>query len=148
MNIALASVIRAGASASSPRNRIRKTSAVLRKLSLKAAKNWHQNSAAKRLDSSRGGAIICSGLETDRRLQVGEQGAQIEFPKFTRRPAQPSLHFVREVGRQIGRRRGKGERRCLDIFAQARRQRGQPDHDFICAAELILLPMLSIAEDF
>ena len=30
-------------------NRIRKTSAFLRKLSLKALKNWHQNSGAKRL---------------------------------------------------------------------------------------------------
>jgi hypothetical protein len=31
-----------------------KTSAVLRKLSLNAAKNWHQNSGANRLDKSRG----------------------------------------------------------------------------------------------
>jgi hypothetical protein len=35
-------------------NRITKTSAVLRKLSLNAAKNWHQNSGANRLDNSRG----------------------------------------------------------------------------------------------
>src|SRR5262249_42168335 len=34
-------------------NRIRKTSAVLRKLSLKAEKNWHQNRGAKRRDSIR-----------------------------------------------------------------------------------------------
>src|ERR1019366_6989349 len=38
-------------------NRIRNTSAVLRKLSLNAAKNWHQNSGAKRLDNIRGGGI-------------------------------------------------------------------------------------------
>jgi hypothetical protein len=36
---------------------MRKTSAVLRKLSLNAAKNWHQNNGAKRLDSIRGGGI-------------------------------------------------------------------------------------------
>ena len=35
-------------------NRIRNTSAFLRKLSLNAEKNWHQNSGAKRRDSSRG----------------------------------------------------------------------------------------------
>jgi hypothetical protein len=29
----------------------------LRKLSLNAAKNWHQNSGAKRLDNIRGGGI-------------------------------------------------------------------------------------------
>ncbi len=38
-------------------NRMRNTSAVLRKLSLNAAKNWHQNSGAKRLDSIRGGGM-------------------------------------------------------------------------------------------
>ena len=46
-------VINASASAY-PRNRTRKTSAVLRKLSLKAAKNWHQNSGANRRESSSG----------------------------------------------------------------------------------------------
>ena len=57
MKMALASVTRASASAAAERNKIRKTSEVLRKLSLNAAKNWHQNSGAKRLDSSRGGGI-------------------------------------------------------------------------------------------
>ena len=57
MKIALASVTRASASAAPERNKIKKTSAVLRKLSLNAAKNWHQNSGAKRLDSIRGGGI-------------------------------------------------------------------------------------------
>ena len=36
-----------------PWNRIRKTSAFLRKLSLNAEKNWHQNSGAKRRVSSK-----------------------------------------------------------------------------------------------
>ena len=53
MNIALASVINAAASGRPP-NKMRKTSAVLRKLSLKAAKNWQANSGAKRLDSKSG----------------------------------------------------------------------------------------------
>src|SRR5450759_3283629 len=57
MKMALASVIKASASAAPERNRIRNTSAVLRKLSLNAAKNWHQNSGAKRLDNIRGGGI-------------------------------------------------------------------------------------------
>src|ERR1022692_4486119 len=57
MKMALASVISASASAAPERNRIRNTSAVLRKLSLNAAKNWHQNSGAKRLDNIRGGGI-------------------------------------------------------------------------------------------
>lgn len=51
MNTALASVTRtpAWASAWPPiPNRIRKASAFLRKLSLNAEKNWHQNSGAKR----------------------------------------------------------------------------------------------------
>src|SRR5665811_1595294 len=57
MKMALASVIKASASAAPERNKIRKTSAVLRKLSLNAAKNWHQNSGAKRLDSISGGGM-------------------------------------------------------------------------------------------
>ncbi len=55
MNTALASVISASASAPLRLNRMRKTSEVFRKLSLNAAKNWHQNRGAKRLDSSSGG---------------------------------------------------------------------------------------------
>ena len=55
MNTALASVTSAPASPAAERNRIAKASEVLRKLSLKAAKNWHQNSGAKRLDSISGG---------------------------------------------------------------------------------------------
>src|SRR5690349_1737276 len=35
-----------------------KTSAVLRKLSLNAAKNWHQNNGAKRFDSRRKGPML------------------------------------------------------------------------------------------
>ncbi len=52
-----ASVISASAAEPPILNRIRKTSAVFRKLSLNAAKNWHQNSGAKRLDSIRGGGM-------------------------------------------------------------------------------------------
>ncbi|GJE03770.1 hypothetical protein GMJLKIPL_5727 [Methylobacterium isbiliense] len=54
MNAAPASVTRAADPPSTPPpapptpNRIRNTSAFLRKLSLKAEKNWHQNSGAKR----------------------------------------------------------------------------------------------------
>src|SRR5262245_1096421 len=54
MKTALASVISASESPLSDWNRMTKTSAVLRKLSLNAAKNWHQNSGANRLDNSRG----------------------------------------------------------------------------------------------
>src|SRR5665213_3689699 len=57
MKTALAKVTKASAPAAPERNRIRKTSEVLRKLSLNAAKNWHQNSGAKRLDSIRGDGI-------------------------------------------------------------------------------------------
>src|SRR5947209_6793206 len=48
MNTAAASVMSASASGPPILNRIRKTSAFLRKLSLNAEKNWHQNSGAKR----------------------------------------------------------------------------------------------------
>src|SRR6266567_5138768 len=54
MKMALAVVISASAPAPLAPNRMRKTSAVLRKLSLKAAKNWHQNKGAKRRDNIRG----------------------------------------------------------------------------------------------
>src|SRR6185437_2856329 len=57
MKMALASVIKASVSTAPGRNRIRKTNTVLRKLSLNAASNWHQNSGAKRLDNIRGGGI-------------------------------------------------------------------------------------------
>ena len=49
MKTAPASVISASESALVSLNRMRKTSAVFRKLSLKALKNWHQNSGANRL---------------------------------------------------------------------------------------------------
>src|SRR6185369_1729832 len=57
MKIALASVINASASLAAERNKIRKISAVLRKLSLNAAKNWQANSGAKRRESNRGAGM-------------------------------------------------------------------------------------------
>jgi hypothetical protein len=39
-------------------NRITKTSAVLRKLSLNAANNWHQKRGANFLDSNRGAGML------------------------------------------------------------------------------------------
>src|SRR5665647_1844995 len=57
MKIALAVVMRASPPAAPEPNKIIKTSAAFRKLSLNAAKNWHQNSGAKRLDSIRGGGM-------------------------------------------------------------------------------------------
>src|SRR6202034_2490322 len=50
MSVAPASVIKAPESAPATWNRIRKTSAVLRKLSPNAEKNWHQKRGAKRRD--------------------------------------------------------------------------------------------------
>jgi len=48
IRVAPASVIKAAELAPDTSNRMTKTSAVLRKLSPKAAKNWHQNNGAKR----------------------------------------------------------------------------------------------------
>src|SRR5215203_1186887 len=53
MNTAAASVMRDSAAEPPILNRIRNTRAFLRKLSLNAEKNWHQNSGAKRRDSRR-----------------------------------------------------------------------------------------------
>src|SRR3954470_12005098 len=50
MNTAAVSVISASRFSTPGANRIRNTSAFLRKLSLNAEKNWHQNSGAKRRD--------------------------------------------------------------------------------------------------
>src|SRR6185312_3042089 len=99
MKIALASVISASASARAP-NRIKKTSVVLRKLSLNAAKNWHQNSGAKRLDSIRGGGItlvlqssgvgVCppcnkkGGLPAAQVIAQTEPNLETEFPAIGR----------------------------------------------------------------
>src|SRR5581483_295367 len=55
INTALAKVIRASASLALEWKRITKTRAVFRKLSLNAAKNWHQKSGAKRLETINGG---------------------------------------------------------------------------------------------
>ena len=57
MNTAAASVISDSPADPPILNRIRKTSAFLRKLSLKAEKNWHQNNGAKRRDRSIGSDI-------------------------------------------------------------------------------------------
>src|ERR1700743_1538600 len=54
MKIAAASVISGAAPEPPILNRIRKTRAFLRKLSLNAEKNWHQNRGAKRRDNRRG----------------------------------------------------------------------------------------------
>src|SRR3954467_14310721 len=53
MNTAAVSVISASRFPTPGANRIRKTSAFLRKLSLNAEKNWHQNSGAKRRVASK-----------------------------------------------------------------------------------------------
>jgi hypothetical protein len=58
-----------------------KTSVVLRKLSLNAAKNWHQNSGANRLDSRRG---------------VGMPGHYCKVPMI-------ALAKVQKIGRPSGR---------------------------------------------
>src|SRR6185312_5609164 len=58
MNTAPAAVIKASASLAVERNRTTKTRAVFRKLSLKAAKNWHQKSGAKRLETRRGCCML------------------------------------------------------------------------------------------
>ena len=50
MKIAPASVTSAAASSEAILNRIRRTSVFFRKLSLKADRNWAQNSGAKRRD--------------------------------------------------------------------------------------------------
>src|SRR5439155_8023975 len=57
MKVAAARVIKASEPDPPSLNRMRKTSAFLRKLSPNAEKNWHQNSGAKRRDSIRGVAI-------------------------------------------------------------------------------------------
>src|SRR5882757_3355622 len=54
MNTAAARVMRDSAAEPPILNRIRKTRAFFRKLSLNAEKNWHQNSGAKRRDSING----------------------------------------------------------------------------------------------
>ena len=79
MNIAAASVIRDSASEPPILNRIRKTRAFFRKLSLNAEKNWHQNSGAKRRDSKSGldaagdgsvmGASLCQKCTAETSLQ-------------------------------------------------------------------------------
>src|SRR5216683_1977960 len=53
MKIAVASAIRGSEFGPAHLNRIRKTSAFFRKLSLKALKNWHQNSGANRFVANR-----------------------------------------------------------------------------------------------
>src|SRR6185312_9454731 len=54
MNVAAASVMSVSAAPPPILNKIRKTRAFFRKLSLNAEKNWHQNSGAKRRDSISG----------------------------------------------------------------------------------------------
>src|SRR5262245_19742555 len=64
MNTAAASVISASASAPPIWNSRRKTSDVLRKLSLNAAKNWVQNRGAKRRVISRDEDMVCPLVPT------------------------------------------------------------------------------------
>src|SRR4029078_6781415 len=59
MNTAAASVIRDSAASPPILNRIRKTRAFFRKLSLNAEKNWHQNRGANRRDHRRD--LDCTG---------------------------------------------------------------------------------------
>src|SRR5690349_3227290 len=99
MKTALASVIRASESPLSDWNRITKTSAVLRKLSLNAAKNWHQNSGANRLDSSRGDGMPPHYCKVPR-APLPEKirrpyGRPIEFGT---NPQLRSEHFPRAIG--------------------------------------------------
>src|SRR4051812_2018483 len=82
MNTAAASVMRDSPADPPIWNRIRKTNAFLRKLSLNAEKNWHQNSGAKRRDNR-----IGSDIE--------------KFLKF-------ALRLVRSRGREAPGRQFKG----------------------------------------
>src|SRR5476651_1650574 len=99
MKIALASVIKNSASAAPERNRIKNTSAVLRKLSLNAAKNWHQNSGAKRLDNIRGGGIAAIIAKFQRRVapdrkstRLNSSHANISYAVFCLKKKQTTSH--------------------------------------------------------
>src|SRR5579875_318072 len=86
MKTALAVVIKASPSAWPP-NRIRNTSAVRKKLSLNAAKNWQANSGAKRLESKSG------GMAADYR-KVPAAGVMRARKKSGGRPAAPRRYRI------------------------------------------------------
>ena len=79
MKIAIASVL-SEAAPSLPRwKTMRKPSALLRKLSLNAEKNWHQNSGAKRRDIMRWFDMVCAfdwvdGMACGQPKGVAKQG--------------------------------------------------------------------------
>src|SRR5260370_2166267 len=85
MNTAAASVMSASASGPPILNSIRKTSAFLRKLSLNAEKNWHQNRGAKRRVISKDVDIVSDHL--------------FGGPSYRYRPSVPFMN--------LGRRRWK-----------------------------------------
>src|SRR5687768_3354806 len=128
MNTAPASVIIASLCEPLTWNRIRKTSAFLRKLSLKAEKNWHQNKGAKRRDSINGPefAGVCTAFpqfdwKAIRRLCPGvtrrfkpprpcdQTAARLWFPNDESRKRRNLNAFQRFVAPLRGRGRRQAE---------------------------------------
>src|SRR6187551_2386725 len=94
MNIALANVIRTSASRAFRRNKTTKTKAVFRKLSLKAAKNWHQNRGAKRLDSIIGDGMPALLQSSGMLAQAKKQALRPPEPYPTDPSSRSSVLFV------------------------------------------------------
>src|SRR5262249_25651446 len=79
------------------RNRVTKTSAVFRKLSLNAAKNWHQNRGANRLDSNRGSGMppyYCKVPRRSRRHGTKKCGLAPAKATTTARASGASVYHV------------------------------------------------------
>src|SRR5262245_36372808 len=79
------------------RNRMTKTSAVFRKLSLNAAKNWHQNRGANRLDSNRGSGMpphYCKVPRRSRRHGTKKSGLAAAKANTTALSSRASIFLV------------------------------------------------------
>src|SRR5437868_7774996 len=81
MNTAAVSVISASRLPTPGAKRIRNTSAFLRKLSLNAEKNWHQNSGAKRRDQRSDLDSAMTPKPMPKRRDQGQSRAQEHDPE-------------------------------------------------------------------
>src|ERR1043166_8096821 len=111
MNTAAVSVISASRLVTPGANRIRNTSAFLRKLSLNAEKNWHQNSGAKRRD------VI-------RELDIGDSSRDAKLAVLERKIV---ISSDRHPG--LAPRSGAQRAPVRELFLGAKRRAADPCHD-------------------
>src|SRR5271165_4476259 len=133
MSVAVAKVASAAPLSPPTCPRMNSASALLKKLSSKAAKNWHQNKGANRRETNRGACVEDLSQES---IRVSGGSFRFLSTNFARKPAGEGFEtdFEEKDGetscppKAAGEQRARGDRR-VPLSPQAGRGNSRPPYD-------------------